>query len=147
MERRRVVITGMGLVCPVGSSVKEGWQNARDGVTGIGNIERFDTSGLEIHFGGEVKNFDPKALFGHRETRRMDRVTQFAMAAAREAITDSGLNMQNEDSYEVGCLIGAGICGAQGENDPMAVRPIKKHGPPTPLPASPVPAPHPPLPR
>src|SRR5258708_9909022 len=112
MERRRVVITGMGLVCPVGSSVKEGWQNARDGVTGIGNIERFDTSGLEIHFGGEVKNFDPKALFGHRETRRMDRVTQFAMAAAREAITDSGLNMQNEDSYEVGCLIGAGIGGS-----------------------------------
>src|SRR5258708_7058886 len=117
MERRRVVITGMGLVCPVGSSVKEGWQNARDGVTGIGNIERFDTSGLEIHFGGEVKNFDPKALFGHRETRRMDRVTQFAMAAAREAITDSGLNMQNEDSYEVGCLIGAGI-GGDGERLP-----------------------------
>src|SRR5258708_12714431 len=122
MERRRVVITGLGLVCPVGSSVKEGWHNAREGVTGIAPIERFDTTGLEIHFGGEVKNFDPKALFGHRETRRMDRVTQFAMAAAREAITDSVLNMQNEDSYEAGCLIGARTAPLDNPSSPTTRR-------------------------
>ncbi|MEP7289145.1 MAG: beta-ketoacyl-ACP synthase II [Chloroflexota bacterium] len=121
MDRRRVVVTGMGMVCPVGNSVEEAWRNARDGVSGIAPIERFDTSPLEIHFGGEVKNFDPKALFGYRETRRMDRVTQFAMAAAKEAMCDSDLKMDNEDSYEVGCLIGSGIGGIESILDQAAV--------------------------
>src|SRR5689334_3712290 len=79
MERRRVVVTGLGIVCPVGTTVAEAWQNAANGVTGIAPIQRFSTDGLENHFGGEVKDWDPKARFGHREARRMDRVTQFAM--------------------------------------------------------------------
>jgi 3-oxoacyl-[acyl-carrier-protein] synthase II len=113
MERRRVVVTGIGIVCPVGSNLEESWRNAKEGKSGIGPIQRFDPSELEVRFGGEVKDFDPKALFGHREARRMDRVTQFAMAAAAEAVRDSGLKMDNEDPYEVGCLIGSGIGGIE----------------------------------
>ncbi len=117
MERRRVVVTGLGMVCPVGNSVAESWRNASQGVTGIAPIQRFDTADLEVRFGGEVKNFDPKALFGHREARRMDRVTQFAMAASREAIEDSGLNIQSEDAYEIGVLVGSGIGGIESVLD------------------------------
>jgi 3-oxoacyl-[acyl-carrier-protein] synthase II len=113
MERRRVVVTGMGIVCPNGNSVDEAWHNVSQGVTGIAPIERFDASELEVRFGGEVKNFDPKALFGHREARRMDRVTQFAMAASADAIRDSGMNLENEDPYEVGCMVGSGIGGIE----------------------------------
>ncbi len=113
MDRRRVVVTGMGIICPVGNSLEEAWRNAREGVSGIATIQRVNTSDLQVHFGGEVKNFDAKALFGHREVRRMDRVTQLAMTAALEAVRDSGLNMENEDPYEVGCLIGSGIGGIE----------------------------------
>ena len=113
MERRRVVITGMGMVCPVGNSVEESWQNAANGVGGIGTIQRVNTDALEVHIGGEVKNFDAKSLFGHREARRMDRVTQLAMAAAQQAMTDSRLNLAHEDPWEVGCLIGSGIGGIE----------------------------------
>jgi 3-oxoacyl-[acyl-carrier-protein] synthase II len=113
MERRRVVVTGMGTVNPLGSSTEAAWQNAKQGKTGIAPIRRFDTSELEVRFGGEVKNFDPKALFGHREARRMDRVTQFAMAAAGEALRDTGLTVANEDPYEIGVVIGSGIGGIE----------------------------------
>lgn len=113
MERRRVVVTGMGTLCPVGNTVEEAWRNAAEGKSGIGIIQRFDTSNLEVKFAGEVKNFDAKALFGHRETRRMDRVTQLAMAATQEAMQSSGLDMAKEDTYEVGCLIGSGIGGIE----------------------------------
>ena len=113
MERRRVVITGMGMVCPIGNSVEESWQNAANGIGGVATIQRVNTDALEVHIGGEVKNFDAKALFGHREARRMDRVTQFAMAAAQEAMTNSGLDMAHEDPWEVGCLIGSGIGGIE----------------------------------
>src|SRR5689334_6018768 len=113
MERRRVVVTGMGMICPVGNNVEEAWRNAREGVSGIANIQRIDTTELQVHFAGEVKNFDAKAIFGHREVRRMDRVTQLAMTAALEAVRDSGLKMENEDPYEVGCLIGSGIGGIE----------------------------------
>ncbi len=133
MDKRRVVITGMGMVCPVGNSVEEAWHNAAQGVNGIAPIQRFDTSALEVHFGGEVKNFDPKAIFGHREARRMDRVTQLAMAAAQQAMTDSGLDMAHEDTWEVGCLIGSGIGGIESiieqarasfERGPRVVSPL-----------------------
>jgi 3-oxoacyl-[acyl-carrier-protein] synthase II len=117
MERRRVVVTGLGMVCPIGNTVEESWRNASQGVTGIGPIQRFDTADLEVRFGGEVRNFDPKALFGHREARRMDRVTQFAMAAAKEALDDSGLKIENEDPYEIGVLVGSGIGGIESVLD------------------------------
>src|SRR5258708_40107320 len=121
MERRRVVVTGMGILCPVGNSIEEAWRNAAQGVSGVASIQRFDTSHLEVHFGGEVKNFDAKAMFGHREVRRMDRVTQLAMAAAQEAIRDSGLKVENEDCYEVGVIIGSGIGGIETTLDQALV--------------------------
>ncbi len=133
MGRRRVVVTGLGVVCPVGNSVEEAWQNAANGVNGVAPIQRFDTSALEVHFGGEVKNFDAKALFGHREVRRMDRVTQLAMAASQQAVTHSGLDMAHEDAWEVGCLIGSGIGGIESiieqarasfERGPRVVSPL-----------------------
>jgi 3-oxoacyl-[acyl-carrier-protein] synthase II len=111
MERRRVVVTGVGVVCPIGNTVAEVWENAKLGKSGIAPIERFDTSQLEVRFGGEVKNFDPKTLFGHKEARRMDRVTQLAMAASQQALQDSQLDMSKEDAWEVGCVIGSGIGG------------------------------------
>lgn len=133
MERRRVVVTGLGALSPVGNTVQESWTNARNGVSGIGPIQRFDTTDLEVHFGGEVKDFDGKALFGHREARRMDRVTMLAMAASLQAVADSGLDMSKEDPWEVGCLIGSGIGGIESiidqvklcvEKGPRSVSPL-----------------------
>ena len=89
MERRRVVVTGMGILCPTGNTVEEAWQNAAAGKTGIRTIQRFDTTHLENHFGGEVKNFDPEEFLGRREARRTDRVTQLALYAAKQAVEDA----------------------------------------------------------
>ncbi|MBX3062142.1 MAG: beta-ketoacyl-ACP synthase II [Anaerolineae bacterium] len=113
MERRRVVVTGMGVLSPVGNTVAEAWENTVAGNSGIDYIKRWDASQMEVQIAGEVKNFDPKALFGHKETRRMDRVTQLAMAAAGDALRDSGIDMSKEDAYEVGCLIGSGVGGIE----------------------------------
>ncbi len=113
MDRRRVVVTGMGIICPVGNSIDEAWRNACDGVSGIAPIQRIDVGTLEVQFAGEVKNFDPRERFGHREARRMDRVTQLAMVAVGEAIRDSGLDIAHEDPYEVGCLVGSGVGGLE----------------------------------
>ncbi|MCB9453624.1 MAG: beta-ketoacyl-ACP synthase II [Anaerolineaceae bacterium] len=111
MERRRVVVTGMGIICPTGNSVEEAWSNAAAGKTGIGTITRFDTSHLENHFGGEVKNFNPEEVLGRREARRTDRVTQLGLYAAQQAIADSGLEITEENRYDVGCVMGSGIGG------------------------------------
>ncbi len=111
MERRRVVVTGMGIICPVGNSVDEAWQNAAAGKTGIGYITLFPTDKIEIHFGGEVKNFDPEALLGRREARRTDRVTQLALYATQQAIADSGIEITDENRYDIACVVGSGIGG------------------------------------
>ena len=111
MERRRVVVTGMGIICPTGNNIEEAWANAAAGVTGIRTIQRFDTSHLENHFGGEVRNFDPNELLGRREARRTDRVTQMGLVAAQQAIDDSGLIITDENRYDVACVMGSGIGG------------------------------------
>ncbi|MBC7812540.1 MAG: beta-ketoacyl-ACP synthase II [Burkholderiales bacterium] len=111
MERRRVVVTGMGIICPTGNNVEEAWRNAADGKTGIGPITRFDTSHLENHFGGEVKNFDPEEFLGRREARRTDRVTQLGLVAAAQAMENAGLQITDENRYDVGCVMGSGIGG------------------------------------
>src|SRR5688572_13783717 len=98
----------MGAVCPTGNTVKEAWENAAAGKTGIANIQRFDTSKLDNHFGGEVKNFNPDELLGRRESRRTDRVTQMAMVAAQEAIDDSGLKVTEDNRYDIGVVVGSG---------------------------------------
>ena len=111
MERRRVVITGMGIICPTGNTVEEAWANAAAGKTGIGPITHFDTSHLDNHFGGEVKGFDPEEFLGRREARRTDRVTQLGLYAAQKAMEDAGLEITPENHYEVGCIMGSGIGG------------------------------------
>jgi 3-oxoacyl-[acyl-carrier-protein] synthase II len=111
VPKRRVVITGMGVICPVGNSVQEAWINAAEGRSGIGPITRFDTSQIDTHFGGEIKNFDPDAFLGRREARRTDRVTQMALYAAEQALTDSGLRITPENRYDIGVIVGTGIGG------------------------------------
>ncbi|MBW4435538.1 MAG: beta-ketoacyl-ACP synthase II [Pleurocapsa minor GSE-CHR-MK-17-07R] len=108
---RRVVVTGMGIICPTGNNVDEAWANIAAGKTGIRTIQRFDTSHLENHFGGEVKNFDPEAILGRREARRTDRVTQLALYSAKQAWDDSGLQVTPENQYRIGALMGSGIGG------------------------------------
>lgn len=113
MERRRVVVTGMGIICPTGNNVEEAWRNAANGVTGIRKIQRFDTTGLEQSFGGEVKDFDPEAFLGRREARRTDRVTQLALYAAKQCMDDAGLEITPENRYRIGVVCGSGIGGIE----------------------------------
>ncbi len=110
-ERRRVVVTGMGIICPTGNDVDEAWGNASKGVTGIDTITSFDTSGLENHFAGEVRNFSAMDFLGRREVRRTDRVSHLGLYAAQQAIDDSGLVVNEENRYSVGCVMGSGIGG------------------------------------
>lgn len=111
MERRRVVITGMGILCPTGNNVEEAWKNTAKGVNGIDFITLYDRAETENQLAGEVKNFDPDAYVGKRDARRTDRVTQFSLEVARQAMEDSGLQVTDENRYEIGCLIGTGIGG------------------------------------
>src|SRR5690606_28052762 len=101
----------MGIICPTGNSVEEAWRNAADGKTGIGPITLFDTSHLENHFGGQVKNFDPDEFLGKREARRTDRVTQLGVYAAKQALDDSGLEITPDNRYDIGVVMGSGIGG------------------------------------
>jgi 3-oxoacyl-[acyl-carrier-protein] synthase II len=109
---RRVVVTGMGSVSPVGNSVSESWESLRVGRSGIATITHFDASRLPVHIAGEVKGFDAAAIFGSKEARRSTPHVQFAMAAAREAALDSGLDIAAE-SPDVGVLIASGIGGLE----------------------------------
>lgn len=111
MARKRVVVTGMGIACPTGNTVEEAWRNAACGITGIGPITRFDSSGLENHFAGEVKGFDPEGLFGKREARRTDRFAQLAMYTAQMALEDSRLVINDANRYQVAAVVGTGIGG------------------------------------
>ncbi len=111
MERRRVVVTGMGIICPTGNTVAEAWENAAAGKTGIRTITLFDTAHLDNHFGGEVKGFDAAEFLGKREARRTDRVTQLGLYAAQKALDDAGLEITTDNHYDVGCVMGSGIGG------------------------------------
>ncbi len=111
MKRRRVVITGLGAVTPLGLTVPESWRAAREGACGIGPITRFDPAGMKVQLAAEVKGFDPEALFGKPETKRMGRFTQFALAAAREALADSGFQVENADPRRCGVIVSSGIGG------------------------------------
>jgi 3-oxoacyl-[acyl-carrier-protein] synthase II len=108
---RRVVITGLGAVSPIGNDVNTLWANVTAGRSGIGPITHFDASDLGVRIAGEVKDFDPLALLGRKEARRMDRFTQMAMAATMQALDDSGLKITPDNSERVGVIIGSGIGG------------------------------------
>ena len=108
---KRVVITGLGAVTPIGHQVPDIWENLLAGNSGIATITQFDTSSLSTQFGGEVKDFDPEKLFGRRAARRMDRFTQFALEASRQAIEDAGISNGNIDKTRVGTVIGSALGG------------------------------------
>lgn len=109
--RKRVVITGLGCVSPLGNNVPETWVNILAGKSGAAPITHFDASKHKTRFAAEVKGFDPAALFGAREVRKMDRYTQLALAASLEAVNNSALNLDQENRDRVGVLIGTGIGG------------------------------------
>lgn len=111
MDRRRVVITGLGAVTPVGLTAADSWQAVRSGVCGIGPITQFDASSQKVSLAAEVKGFDADALLGKQEAKRMGRFTQFAMVSAREALADSGLNTEAEDLDRCGVIVSSGIGG------------------------------------
>jgi len=108
---RRVVITGMGTVNALSSDLAGYWRALLEGRSGVGLIEQFDTSAFKVHFGGEVKGFKPEQYLDPKSVRRLDRYTQFAMAASQLAVKDSGLDFSREDPYRCGVILGSGIGG------------------------------------
>lgn len=108
---KRVVITGLGVVSPVGNTTAEFWDSISNGRGGIGPVTRFDISNYESRIGGEVKNFDPCKFLSRKEARHMDHFVQYAMVAALEAMASSGIDMSKEDPFRVGVLVGSGIGG------------------------------------
>ncbi|MBC7257742.1 MAG: beta-ketoacyl-ACP synthase II [Chloroflexi bacterium] len=110
MPQTRVVITGVGAVTPVGNDVPTTWRNVVEGKSGVGPITLFDASDLETQIAAEVKDFDPVALFGAKAARTMDRYSQFALAAARQAVADAGLTFAG-DNERVAVIVGTGIGG------------------------------------
>lgn len=117
MDKRRVVITGMGTVNPIGNSVEESWTAAKAGTCGIGPITRYDTGGMKVKLAGEVKDLDPDALLGRRECRKMDRFTQLALIAADQAMADGGLDREREDLSRCGVICSSGIGGFETVGD------------------------------
>ena len=115
MSRRRVVVTGLGLVCPVGNSVAEGWANLVAGRSGIDHITRFDASAFACRFAGEVKGFNVEDYLPGKEARHMDTFIHYGLAASMQAVRDAGLptgDALNEETAErIGCLVGSGIGG------------------------------------
>ncbi len=106
---RRVVVTGLGAITPIGLSVEEFWQSVKEGKIGFAPITKFDTSEYKCHIAAEVKGFEGKNYMDFKAAKRMELFSQYAVAAAKEAIGDAKLDMEKEDPYRVGCAIGSGI--------------------------------------
>jgi 3-oxoacyl-[acyl-carrier-protein] synthase II len=124
---KRVVVTGMGTINPVGLSVDEAWRNIVNGVSGVGPISHFDTANYQVKIASEVKNFDPARYMDSREVRRRDRYQQFATAAAQEALAQSGLKITEENADRVAVVVSSAIGGVKAFQD--AVRTIADAGP------------------
>ena len=111
MELKRVVVTGLGALTPVGNTVSETWNNLVNGVSGAGSITHFDASQFKTQFACEVKNFNAADFIDRKEARKMDLYTQYAVVAAKEAVADSGLDVETEDLNRIGVIFGVGIGG------------------------------------
>ncbi|HWI66750.1 MAG TPA: beta-ketoacyl-ACP synthase II [Symbiobacteriaceae bacterium] len=118
---RRVVITGLGLLSPLGNTVAENWEAVVAGKSGIGPITQFDASRLATQFGGEVKGFDPATVMDKKEVKRFERFIHLAMGAAAEAVADSGLTFEGELAERTGVIIGSGMGGLGGIEDTKLV--------------------------
>jgi 3-oxoacyl-[acyl-carrier-protein] synthase II len=113
MSERCVVVTGIGVITPLGSDLGVLWENLLAGNSGIERVTRFDTTNFDSKIGGEVRDFNPEQFMPAKETRRTDRFTQYAVAAASKAVADSGLELAKEDLNRIGVLIGSGIGGME----------------------------------
>ncbi|MCM1184463.1 MAG: beta-ketoacyl-ACP synthase II [Roseburia sp.] len=131
--KRRVVVTGMGAITPIGNSVDAFWESVKQGKTGFDKISYFDTAEYKCKLAAEVKDFDASAYMDKKAARRMEQFCQFAVAAAKEAIEDAALDMEKEDPYRAGCIVGNGIGSLQamerehtrlGEKGPSKVAPL-----------------------
>ena len=109
MSKRRVVVTGLGAVTPIGNNVKDFWVGIRQGKVGIGPITKFDTTDYKVKIAAEVKDFNAKEYMDPRSARRMDPFCQYAVVAAKEALEDAGIDMTKEDSFRAGVIVGSGI--------------------------------------
>ncbi len=123
MAERRVVITGMGVVTPVGNDIETFWSNLKNGVSGIHTIDAFDTTGYDCRIGGQVRNFDPKPFFNNpKDVRRTDRFTHLAMAAAKMAVADSGIDLDNlKQRDRFGVMVSTGIGGLKTLQDQLQI--------------------------
>src|SRR5437660_994231 len=123
MSERRVVITGIGVVTPLGNGLETFWSNLKNGVSGIATIDAFDTSGYDCKIGGQVRDFDPKPFFKNpKDNRRTDRFTQLAMAAAKIAVADSGIDVTDwERRDRFGVIVSAGIGGLKTLQDQLTI--------------------------
>jgi len=108
---RRVVVTGMGVISPIGNSVDEFWESLVNGKSGIGLITRFDASAFKTRIAGEVKNFNPEPIISAKEARRIDLFSQYALCSTAEAVERSGISIENEDPFKFGVIFGTGIGG------------------------------------
>lgn len=113
MDKKRVVITGLGCVSPVGTGKEKFWNNIKAGVCGIGKVTNFDASEYQTQIAGEVKDFNAEDFIGKKELKRMDRFTHFAVAASKMAVEDSGLDTDSVDKNRMGVIIGTGIGGVE----------------------------------
>ena len=111
MNRRRVVITGLGAVTPVGLTASDSWQAVKDGVCGVAPITQFDPTGMKVHLAAEVKGFDPLVCMTRPESKHMERFTQFAVCAAKEALADAGFDIAQADPDRCGVIVSSGIGG------------------------------------
>ena len=117
---RRVVITGMGTINPIGKNVEETWENVKKGVCGIDFIKQFDASNFKVQVAGEVKDYNPEDFLDKKEARKMDRFTQFGVIAAKQALADSGIDIEKEDAYRCGTIISSGIGGLKTQSEEHA---------------------------
>lgn len=125
--KTRVVVTGMGAITPIGNDVESFWQGLKDKTVGIGPITYFDTTEYKCKLAAEVKGFDPKQYMDAKAARRMEAFSQFAVAASKEALEQSGIDMEKEDPYRVGVCVGSGIGSLQAmEKD---VKKLNEKGP------------------
>ncbi|MGB2705641.1 MAG: beta-ketoacyl-ACP synthase II, partial [Candidatus Omnitrophota bacterium] len=111
MDKRRVVLTGLGVVTPVGNTVKDLWNSLLEGRNGVRRIQCFDPSNFSSQIAAEALDFDPSKYFNTKEIRKTDRFVQFAIAASKDAVLDSKLNLDNENNERIGVIIGSGIGG------------------------------------
>ena len=125
--KTRVVVTGMGAITPIGNDVESFWQGLKDKTVGVGHITYFDTTDYKCKLAAEVKGFDPKQYMDAKAARRMEAFSQFAVAASKEALEQSGIDMEKEDPYRVGVCVGSGIGSLQAmEKD---VKKLNEKGP------------------